>query len=150
MNKGKGEDWLIKCTKTIRDILPKGDYILTHAPQAPYFVGKPKYPSGGYQYVNQEVGHLIDWYNVQFYNQGDTTYDSYELLFIDAKYGDWKGTAVKQIHENAGVPLEKIVVGKPCLPKDASNTGYVPQATLHDWGLRAQKDLGWNAGWMDW
>ena len=35
MNKGRAEDWLIQCTKTIRQILPKGEYLLTHAPQAP-------------------------------------------------------------------------------------------------------------------
>jgi len=32
MNNGLGEDWLIKCTKKAREILPKGDYLLTHAP----------------------------------------------------------------------------------------------------------------------
>jgi len=32
MNKGKAEDWLISCTKAIREVLPKGEYILTHAP----------------------------------------------------------------------------------------------------------------------
>ena len=55
---------------------------------------------------------MIDWYNVQFYNQGDTNYDSYELLFIDAKYGEWNGTSVKQIMD-LGIPKEKIIVGKP-------------------------------------
>jgi hypothetical protein len=54
----------------------------------------------------------------------DTTYDTYELLFIDAKYGEWNGTAVKQIAAK-GVPLDKIVVGKPVTPADASNTGYI-------------------------
>jgi chitinase len=68
MNQGLGEDWLIRCTRAIRVVLPKGEYILTHAPQAPYFKGKPKYPNGGYVTVNDEVGDLIDWYNVQFYN----------------------------------------------------------------------------------
>jgi len=81
------------------------------------------------------VGDLIDWYNVQFYNQGDTTYDTYDLLFINATSGDWNHTAVKEIHEIAGVPYEKIIVGKPCLPKDLTNTGYVVSADLHDWGL---------------
>lgn len=40
MNKGIAEDWLIKCTKAARTIIRKEDgYILTHAPQAPYFIG---------------------------------------------------------------------------------------------------------------
>ena len=28
--------------------MPKGQYILTHAPQAPYFIGKKYYKNGGY------------------------------------------------------------------------------------------------------
>lgn len=32
--------------------------------------------------VHKQVGNLIDFYNVQFYNQGDTKYDSYETLFM--------------------------------------------------------------------
>ena len=31
--------------------------------------------------VHEEVGNLIDFYNVQFYNQGDTQYNSYTELF---------------------------------------------------------------------
>jgi hypothetical protein len=42
--------------------------ILKNINKAPYFKGKPKYPNGGYVTVNDEVGDLIDWYNVQFYN----------------------------------------------------------------------------------
>jgi len=29
-----------------------------------------------------------------------------------------------------GVPIDKIVIGKPCIPADASNTGYVTAANL--------------------
>jgi chitinase len=71
------------------------------------------------------------------------------LLFIDAKYGEWNGTAVKQIAAK-GVPLDKIVVGKPVTPADASNTGYVPAADLHEWAARAAVEIGWNTGLMDW
>lgn len=62
MNAGKGEAWLIACTRALRAALPaaKG-YIITHAPQAPYFMGPPRYPGGGYVYVDKEVGRDIDW-----------------------------------------------------------------------------------------
>ena len=36
MEEGRAEEWLITCTKTIRNILPQSEgYILTHAPQVP-------------------------------------------------------------------------------------------------------------------
>jgi chitinase len=82
MERGTGEAWLITLTKELRRYLPQGEYILTHAPQAPYFTGTTRYPKGGYLTVDKEVGHLIDWYNIQFYNQNDCTYDSYEKLFL--------------------------------------------------------------------
>ena len=58
----------------LRQIIPQ--HIVTHAPQAPYF-SSTSYKNGAYVTVNQKVGNLIDFYNVQFYNQGDTTYDTY-------------------------------------------------------------------------
>ncbi len=32
MEAGTGEAWLIACTKAIREVLPVGEYLLTHAP----------------------------------------------------------------------------------------------------------------------
>ena len=99
MENGTGEQWLIDCVKAIRKVLPVGEYLMTHAPQGPYFLGKPVYKNGGYVKIHEEVGHLIDWYNIQFYNQGNESYDSYEKLF-----GDGSTTSVKSIMEKAGVP----------------------------------------------
>jgi len=45
-----------------------GDYILTHAPVAPWF-SPGKYRNGAYLTVHKTVGNLIDWYNIQFYNR---------------------------------------------------------------------------------
>ncbi len=43
--------WLVDCTIAARVILPKGQYILTHAPIGPWFgVG------GGYRDVHNAVG----------------------------------------------------------------------------------------------
>jgi chitinase len=55
------------------------DRTITHAPQGPYFSNS--YPKGAYLTVNAQVGNMIDFYNVQFYNQGNTGYDSYSALF---------------------------------------------------------------------
>jgi len=63
---GKAEQWLITYTKALRQNLPNG--IITHAPVAPWF--SPIYTAGAYTKVHKEVGDMIDWYNVQFYNQG--------------------------------------------------------------------------------
>lgn len=67
--------------------------IISHAPQAPYFKNE-YYPKGGYVTVNQQVGNLIDFYNVQFYNQDNTQYNTYDELFIKAN-GFFSGTSVK-------------------------------------------------------
>ena len=64
---GTGEAWLITLTKTLRQLLPNA--IITHAPQAPYFAGTSLYPKGAYIAVDQAVGSMIQFYNVQFYNQ---------------------------------------------------------------------------------
>ena len=71
------------------------------------------------------------------------------MLFIDAKYGDWNGTAVKQIMDK-GVPKEKILLGKPATPNDATNTGYVNWGDLHDWAAKAATDIGWESGMFTW
>jgi len=75
MEAGTGEDWLIRFTTKLRSLLP--NKIITHAPQGPYFKND-YYPKGGYVTVHQKVGSMIDFYNVQFYNQGNTQYNSYE------------------------------------------------------------------------
>ena len=63
---------------------------------------------------------------------GSSQYDSYEELFIYST-GAFPGTAVKNIHEDAGVPMEKIVVGKPARAGDATNTGLVTSEDLGTW-----------------
>lgn len=66
---GKAEAWLITYTQTLRSHLPAGQYFITHAPVAPWF-SKNAYPAGAYWKVYEEAGDDIDWFNVQFYNQG--------------------------------------------------------------------------------
>jgi len=109
MENGTGEAWLIECTKELRRHLPVGQYIITHAPQAPYFTGKNRYPNGGYTRINTEVGYLIDWYNIQFYNQGSNGYDSYASLF-SISGGYFPHTAVDELIMQ-GVEPHKIIIG---------------------------------------
>jgi chitinase len=74
MDAGTGESWLISFQKQLRSQLP--NYIIAHTPQAPYFKSE-YYKNGAYVTVDKKVGNSIDFYAVQFYNQGDTQYNSY-------------------------------------------------------------------------
>lgn len=145
MEAGKGEQWLIAFTQRLRSMLP--NHIITHAPQAPYFCAE-RYKNGGYVNIHQQVGSLIDFYNVQFYNQGNNRYDTYETLFV-CSGSNFPGTSVKEISQR-GVPLEKIVVGKPVNSGDATNTGYTDKSVLSNAFVRAFQEGRWYAGVMLW
>ena len=147
MDSGAGVNWLITLTKTLRSLLPaeKG-YIITHAPQAPYFMSS--YAQGGYLTIDSQVGYAIDWYNVQFYNQGSSDYSTFDTL-IETSDGWATGTAVLQIG-NSGVPLSKIVIGKPVTQAGAVNTGYVDVNTLSNIITQALSQTSWSAGVMGW
>jgi len=147
MDSGAGVNWIINCTLTLRQLLPASSgYIITHAPQAPYFM--PSYAQGGYLTVDQQAGSAINWYNVQFYNQGNSAYSTYNTLFVSSD--GWAGdTSVSQMAAN-GIPLAKIVVGKPVTAADADNTGYVDPNTLASFFSQALSQTSWSAGVMGW
>ena len=98
--------------------------------------------------VNTQIGATIDFYNVQFYNQGDSRYNSYNLLFLNSG-GYFTGTAVKEIM-NRGIPARKIVVGKPVTSNDATNSGWMDLTILGDGALKAYTELKWYGGIMLW
>lgn len=55
------------------------------------------------------MGSLIDYYNVQFYNQGGD-YVTKKTLIVES--GKTPNTAVLQLHNVCKIPWAKIVVGK--------------------------------------
>jgi chitinase len=140
---GVGAQWLITCTKVLRQYLPKGQYILTHAPQGPYFTTASMYPDSAYLRIDKEVGELIDWYNLQYYNQGESLYTTYDDCF--GASSAFPGTAVLELK---GLN-SKIAVGKPATQRDANN-GWVPASTLAQWLQKANKEAGWCGGAMYW
>ncbi|KAF8435382.1 glycoside hydrolase family 18 protein [Boletus edulis BED1] len=142
---GAAESWLISLTRQLRARLPQGQYILSHAPVAPWF-SPNVWSGGGYLGVHKSVGSLIDWYNVQFYNQGATEYTTCSGL-LKASSSIWPETALFQIAAN-GVSLNKLVIGKPGTAGDASN-GYMSTSTLASCVAQARSN-GWNAGVMVW
>ena len=98
--------------------------------------------------VNKIIGATIDFYNVQFYNQGTSTYDTYTTLFTTSNGWATK-TSVKEIVAR-GVPAKKIVVGKPVLKTDAYNTGHMDLLALGNATSKAYTDLKWYWGVMLW
>ncbi|RDB20822.1 Basic endochitinase [Hypsizygus marmoreus] len=142
---GKAEAWLASFTRQLRVQLPQGTYILTHAPVAPWF-SPNKFGGGAYLQVHSAVGSLIDWYNVQFYNQGSNEYTSCAGLLTTSS-NTWPRSALFQIAAS-GIPLSKLVIGKPATSGDASN-GFMSTSTLAGCVQQA-KSQGWNAGVMVW
>ncbi|KAI0742905.1 glycoside hydrolase [Daedaleopsis nitida] len=145
---GVGEAWLATFTQTLRQTLPQGQFILSHAPVAPWF--QPGFcPGGCYLTVDKTVGSLIDWYNVQYYNQSPSPgYGDCNTLLNSAG-----GSSVFETHKS-GVDLNKLVIGKPGALEDVSEVqrplnggGFIDPATL---GTCVQQAVaqGWNAGVM--
>ena len=63
MNKGDGaaEAWVTTFTQTLRQTLPQGQFILTHAPLAPWLAPNHQFAAGAYVTIHKNVGSLIDW-----------------------------------------------------------------------------------------
>jgi len=140
--------WFVDITNAARNVLGSNRYI-SHAPQAPYFgpIGASNTwvgSYGGYTAVYQQA-NTIDFFNIQFYNQGSDCYVDYNGLFISS-CSDYPSTSVGEIYK-AGIPLNKIVVGKYTNPTEASN-GWVDPGTLGGWFKTAP--YGWNTGVMGW
>ncbi|SJL03805.1 related to Chitinase A precursor [Armillaria ostoyae] len=161
---GRAEPWIIAFTKELRRQLPQGEYILTHARQdfifsenisvwltcvyllavAPWFTSDS---GGAYRTVHTAVGDSIDWYNVQFYNQGSTEYTTCAGLLTTSSSKNPQ-TALFQIASSARVPLSKLVIGKPGTKSDANN-GIMSTSTLASC-LKTAHSQGWNAGVSVW
>eukprot|EP01103_Thecamoeba_quadrilineata_P003252 TRINITY_DN13049_c0_g1_i1.p1 TRINITY_DN13049_c0_g1~~TRINITY_DN13049_c0_g1_i1.p1 ORF type:complete len:340 (+),score=64.76 TRINITY_DN13049_c0_g1_i1:44-1021(+) len=138
--------WLADCTSAARSVLSNA--IISHAPQAPYFgpVGGNLWPgsTGGYTAVYKQAP--VDFFNLQFYNQGASCYEDYNGIFTSS-CSNFPGTSVQQIN-SYGIPMNVILIGKPVLVTDASN-GYVPPATLGQY-LQQASSIGWSSGVMGW
>ncbi|TFK92139.1 glycoside hydrolase family 18 protein [Polyporus arcularius HHB13444] len=144
---GVGEQWLATFTQALRTQLPQGQFILSHAPVGPWF--SPGFcPGGCYLTVDKTVGSLIDWYNIQFYNQSpDPGYADCDTLLNTG------GSAVFNI-QKSGVDVNKLVIGKPGGLDDVSEAqqaaaggGFIDPATLGTCIQQAVSN-GWKAGVM--
>jgi len=50
----------------------------------------------------------------------------------------------------AGIPSNKIIIGKPATSKDVMNTGLVSASDLGTWAKQANAEFGWKSGIMTW
>jgi len=146
MNNDQAEAWLITFQTELRNLLPS-PMIISHAPVAPWFTSANDYASGAYVKVHKDVGDMIDFYNIQFYNQGNDAYVDCDSLINDSG-NSWPSTSVFEINSYAGVPLDKIVIGKP-LDAGAATNGYMSASDLAQCVIMAENQ-GWNGGCMFW
>jgi chitinase len=153
-------NWIVTANAAARGVLGPAR-LVSHAPQAPYFGaiggGAGSNPwtaaSGGYSAVwAQAAKGGIDFFNMQFYNQGPTCYTSTESLFVasnaNASCPSFPGTSVSEIAAY-GVPLSVQVIGKPLEVNDAG-TGWMSAAALAAALAQARASLGFNTGVMSW
>ncbi|KAF8916309.1 glycoside hydrolase superfamily [Mucidula mucida] len=141
---GTAEAWLISFTTELRNQLPQGEYIITHAPVAPWFT-PTHYTGGGYLKVHDSVGSKIDWYNLQFYNQGTSEYTTCDGL-LTASSSTWPETALFQIIAN-GVDGSKLIIGSRELPRMLTTGIWSLRCWLRVWRLPKTKD-GMEARWL--
>ncbi|KDQ55134.1 glycoside hydrolase family 18 protein [Jaapia argillacea MUCL 33604] len=143
---GKAEAWLISFTKQLRVHLPQGQYIITHAPVAPWF-SPSRWGGGGYLAVDSAIGNMVDWYNVQFYNQGIAAYITCPNLLTNSP-PPWPKTSLFEI-ASSGIPLNKIIIGKPAIVGMDATNGWLDPVML-SFCLRQAKVMGWSGGLMLW
>ncbi|AUG51542.1 chitinase [Thalassospira marina] len=112
-------------TRKLRAGLPAPQYIITHAPQPPYF--DASFHGGTYMQVMKQVGTLIDYLNIQYYNNGDfvgTTGSEQAEKVAGTTGSPAFATSIVGLVAQ-GLPVEKLLVGKPTTPHNAG-TGFLP------------------------
>lgn len=146
-------------SKSIKENLT--DAIVSHSPQSPYLY---PYTNGNwktlYYSIEKDFGNYIDWYNIQYYNQG--TYSTESQVFTN---DDFYNASVQQlqvannVQDLTPIPSNKIVVGGGTdsgsgLCKNSSNSTGPSWSTLKTWINNQQNNENneWynNGGIMTW
>lgn len=131
-------------SQTLRKELPSPQYLLTAAPIAPWFSTK-RYGTASWTNIHRQIP--LDWYNVQYYNQGADKYNTLSTLLWDS--GDFfPQSSIFELIVHSKIPANSLVIGKPALRKDA-NDGYMNESLLAQCMADALKQ-GWSAGLMFW
>ena len=120
-----GVAFLTALTQALRDLLPHGDYLISHAPQPPYL--DPAWHGGGYLKLLKKVGEKIDWIAVQYYD--NPSFDTPPVRTIVGEGDAPFVTSYRSIVEGrSGLiwPSDKLVVGKPIYKADAASGHQTP------------------------
>ncbi|KAL7421192.1 hypothetical protein Q5752_004077 [Cryptotrichosporon argae] len=147
---GTAEPWLIAFQAELRAQLGS-DYLISHAPYAPWFDGT-YFPSGGYAAVAAAAPD-IDFFAVKYYNASDLYADCSSLIYnsslpasnatsVVTALDAYAGTALLELPATAGVPLDRVVLGKPLL---STADGYM-DATALAACYGAARSAGWGGG----
>ena len=83
----------------------------------------PSIEVGFYSAIEALVGHLIDFYNVQFYHQNIDDYNTAQELIVASRHSPY--TSICKINRFGHVPLDKIVVGKCTCKNCARLAGFL-------------------------
>ncbi|MEN9406392.1 MAG: hypothetical protein RLZ12_676 [Bacillota bacterium] len=133
LNQEQTLQWMIDATIAARRILgPKA--IITHAPEAPYF--SAGWQSGYLTFYKRLPKGMLDYFLVQYYNQGPTYLD-YESQFI--RNPIFPKTAIAELIKQ-GIPKEKIVMGKLTQKSDGVPNSWVAPKEIGQWLKRAAQD----------
>ncbi len=123
--------FLVNLTKKLRASLPAPQYIITHAPQPPYF--DPAFYGGTYMQVTKLVGDAIDYLNIQYYNNesfvGTTGPEQAVKVAGTAGSPPYPTSSVGLVGK--GLPVKKLLVGKPTSPENAGS-GFLPAGEFCD------------------
>jgi len=131
-------NWVATATNAARAILPSPK-LITHAPQTPYFDDRFDY---GYTKI-YKAAPSIDYLLIQYYNNDNPV--TYAQIFTTGDSG--KLNSIKQI-SNQGIPLNKLVLGKPVNSGDGNQ--WLSASQLNSIIKQAKTNLGWTGGVMGW
>jgi hypothetical protein len=154
LNSNESVTWVVDLTTAIRQTIGQ-DAIITFSPYATDFgpiggsaAGGPG-TLGGYTSIHPRISSMIQHYNVFFLGAGTYCYVDYESLFVQSSSTCTAGTAMKQISENANIPLDRLVVTKP-ISAVLQLSGYVTPPELQSMLSTGHAYLDWNAGAVGW
>ena len=155
--------YLIDASNAVKST--NANLIVTHAPQSPYMGPGADVALSVPGYSNQAGGVLagttnIDWLNIQFYNQGPGSSETYQLQFINSGSAH-PNQSISQIRTNGGVRFNQIVMGKNLLPDDGGAATYTSPQELGTWTQLAAnttasgsspfaQGIGWHTGIFYW